>query len=184
MKNNSYYRSILLIILAAIPVFAIIYVTDTNELYNSLSKFDAFSIASLTAFSLLMYFLRYIRWTIICKHNDIHLTHKENLAIYFSGFIMAFTPARSGEIVRAYFIPKTESRLKFAAHSFLVERVGDLSAITFFGLIAILFAQPETLEKLTIFETQTTVAILAIIVIVLTVMFHPDIKSLMRNLIK
>lgn len=181
-------RGIILIALAIAPVIAIVFMDDFNAILTAISQFNANSIVLLTSLSLLLYIIRYIRWDIICRENNIYIAHKKNIIIYFAGLVMAFTPARGGEIMRTYFIPNTESRLRFALHSFFVERISDLIAVAIYCAIAIYYIQPKILQMFKLDRMPSAFEVLLIvftvlIVCVLIIIYNPlDFKRKLKGL--
>lgn len=188
MNTKTIVRSSILVALAVAPIIAIFFMGDFNEILIALSRFDANIIALLASLSFLMYIMRYVRWDIICRENNIYINHKKNIIIYFSGLVMAFTPARGGEVMRTYFITNTESRLRFGLHSFIVERISDLVAVALYGAIAAYFIQLKILSLVAPSALPSSFEVILIVFIIMIVcaivlIYNPlNFKGKLKNL--
>lgn len=80
------------------------------------------------------YGLRTLRWHLLFKSVGINLSKKTTFYSYFSGFGMAVTPGKIGEIIRIWIIRKSENiPLRKSMYPLFGDRVTDLIAISAFS---------------------------------------------------
>ena len=189
MKIRTFVRGTLIFILALLPALALFYLGDTSAILDTLSRYDALALLALTSLSLVMYLLRYLRWSLICEHNALTIPHRTNINIYLAGLALAFTPARSGELFRAYLIPDHGSRLRFAFHSFFMEKAGDLLSVGLFCLIAYSFISTEIEKRLmqsmpvTNFHLVATILPVLLIILLLATRYYRNVINKLAGII-
>ncbi|WP_295997845.1 lysylphosphatidylglycerol synthase transmembrane domain-containing protein [Rugamonas sp.] len=129
---------------AAIVVFALwcgaIFRTDLARIsFASLWRLhQAILVAS--AFSLLNYLLRALRWHHYLRRLGHHMTLRFVTLTYFAGFAFTLSPGKVGEMAKAQYYRQTGVPLSDTAAAFFVERMLDvlaMAALAALGLAAL-----------------------------------------------
>jgi len=88
------------------------------------------------------------KWFIILKKQKFNLNFFYVLKLYYIGAFYGFiTPARTGSLIRAYYLKKkTKRRLIECASSIVIERIMDLFAVFIFAFIGAFFILKSNLN--------------------------------------
>jgi len=104
--------------------------------------------------SLSNYVLRTLRWHLLFKSVGVDLSLKTTFYSYFSGFGMAVTPGKIGEVIRMWVLRRSEHiPLRKSIYPLFGDRVTDLVAISIFSSLG-----------LGMFENMLLPAIVAIVI--------------------
>jgi uncharacterized protein (TIRG00374 family) len=131
---------ILLSLLFAIMVYAaLLLFSDLNRLAAVLHAFRWEVIPIVVAFTLFNYLLRFVKWHYylsVVGVRDLHWL--DSLLIFFSGFSMTITPAKSGELLKSFLVrQRLGTPIATTAPIILAERMTDglaLLLLAGFGL--------------------------------------------------
>jgi glycosyltransferase 2 family protein len=132
-----YISTILIFIAVMVAFFFATKFVDQDDLSLALKKIPLWMLPALLSLSLLNYFSRFIRWKLLLDGNRKKVTNKAAFLSYFSGFSMAATPGKSGEIVRLWLLERLDHVPYATSLSALIgDRVGDLLAVLILGSFA------------------------------------------------
>ncbi len=146
-KLNTAIRLIALIVLLGVVVYTFLISTseDGGALKEKVSQLTLSSLLVPIALSLTSYLLRFIRWRLILKQLGHHLSIKNDLIWYLSGFALTMTPGKTGETIRSAFLLQANVPFRTSLSAFIIERSFDLLIV---GLIATLLFTPPLLTLL------------------------------------
>ena len=169
--NKSISR--ILLVSVAIYFFAAWYV-GSSEIFNALQKVDILVIAIPLLFSLMAYLLRFVRWQYYLSIFKKHVRPKTSMLIYFSGFALAMTPGKVGELLRCAYLKPFKISYKRSSAMFVVERFLDVLSMLCLSALAIGLLS----DKLNFLYL-----IMALAIIFLLVMLNPGILLKQRQLV-
>jgi glycosyltransferase 2 family protein len=73
--------------------------------------------------------LRFCRWQIFLKKLDHTIPWFSSLRIFFSGFALSVTPAKTGELIRAFFLKEKKVPYQHAFGLYFSERLSDVFSV-------------------------------------------------------
>jgi glycosyltransferase 2 family protein len=120
-------KTLLIIIITIIIYAGFLFLSDATKIIEGLKKFDVKFLPIILVVIPISWFALFLRWHYLTKNVGITLPIKENILIYFSGFSLAITPGKFGELIKSeimkkkFSIPRTSS-----APLVIVERLYDL----------------------------------------------------------
>jgi glycosyltransferase 2 family protein len=95
-------KKLVLFTIAGIGIYSIILLfSDVSLLYDKLRSFNVEYIPVVMALIFSSWSVLYFRWILLLKNSQIVMPAKKNFLIYFAGFALAITPAKSGELVKS-----------------------------------------------------------------------------------
>jgi len=95
-------KKLVLFTIAGIGIYSIILLfSDVSSLYEKLSSFKVEYIPIIIVLIFSSWSALYLRWFLLLKNSQIIIPTKKNFLIYFAGFALAITPAKSGELVKS-----------------------------------------------------------------------------------
>ncbi|MBI4872833.1 MAG: flippase-like domain-containing protein [Candidatus Riflebacteria bacterium] len=117
--------------LAGLAVFGLMaMLLDWRATWSALGHLTAGWIPLILALALGNYLFRFLKWHYYLRLVGVRLPVKESLAIYLSGFMMAVTPGKLGEVVKAFLIKRmTGVKMRVTAPVVLAERITDVVAL-------------------------------------------------------
>jgi glycosyltransferase 2 family protein len=131
-------RWIWLAIVAVIAIAAVVMVGDLRELGDHLRAFSWSALALAIALSLANYVVRFVRWQIYLRHQQVEVPTGSSALVFGAGLSLAITPAKLGELVKSYLlrelhgVPATQT-----APIVVAERVTDLVALLVLAVIGV-----------------------------------------------
>ena len=100
------FKFLLSLVFAAI-VFAILTMyADSSNLFLAFKKFSWHYLPVILLLVLVNYLLRFWKWDYYLKLLNIPVGKKDSFIIFMSGLIMAVTPGKFGEVLKAYLLKK------------------------------------------------------------------------------
>ncbi len=145
LKIDKKYLSIIQNILAvAITIGLILYLIfrfNPTEIIAAITKISVWSIIIAISIMLTLFILKILRWHYILHNLDIKISILKTTELVLIGaFGASITPAKIGDVVRAYYLSKwTGTKETTSFFSAILDRVVDLICIGFFALLAIPF---------------------------------------------
>jgi uncharacterized protein (TIRG00374 family) len=133
-------KKILLSLLLAVLVYAaLLLISDLNRLAATLRSFRWELIPIVIALTLFNYVLRFVKWHFYLATVGVRdLSWFDSLLIFFSGFSMTITPAKSGELLKSFLVrQRVGTPVTTTAPIILAERMTDglaLLLLASFGL--------------------------------------------------
>jgi len=135
-------QKILLVIVGTIIIYAgFLFVSDASKIIDSLRNFELKYLPIILLIIPASWVFLFLRWHYLMKNIGIILPIKKNILIYFSGFALAITPGKFGELIKSeilkkeFSIPRTST-----APLVIVERLYDLVGgvvVAIFGMWAL-----------------------------------------------
>ena len=96
-------RGLLVLLLLGTVTFAVLgLVGDFGQISALIVGFDGGVLALVLLLSAVNYGLRYLRWQYYLHRLDVHLPPGRSLAIFLTGFLLAVTPGKAGELAKAW----------------------------------------------------------------------------------
>ncbi len=131
-------RWLWLVIAAVIGVAAFSMVGDLRGIGDRLGGFAWPAFAAACALALTNYALRFFRWQIYLRRQDVRVPASSSAIVFMAGLSLSITPAKLGELVKSYLLremhavpaPKT-------APIVVAERVSDLIALLVLAVIGV-----------------------------------------------
>ncbi|CRX38756.1 lysylphosphatidylglycerol synthase transmembrane domain-containing protein [Estrella lausannensis] len=139
----------LLMTLTAVGYLALALSNGMDALTEGIREVGITNILLLSALSFLSWFVRFGRWRMFFSHLELSVPMRDDLAIYFAGFSMTMTPAKSGEAVRSLFLAKHGISYKESLAVLVAERFSDFASLAFLALSG-LFLFPKAKEAVAI----------------------------------
>lgn len=97
---------------------------------TALSAFAGWTLVPVLGLTLMNYALRFFRWTLYLRALGVPVSWQRSLVIFVSGFSMAVSPGKIGELLKAYLLMTSEGLpMSRTAAAVLAERVTDLIAL-------------------------------------------------------
>jgi glycosyltransferase 2 family protein len=133
-------RKILFSLLFAILVYAaLLLFSDLNRLEAVLHDFRWELVPIIVAFTLFNYMLRFVKWHYYLSVTGVRGLHwLDSLMVFFAGFSMTITPAKSGELLKSFLVrQRVGAPVASTAPIILAERMTDglaLLLLAGFGL--------------------------------------------------
>lgn len=122
------------LLLGAGILFATIFLGSPEKIILSAMQFRADFIVPVVIFSLANYFARFIRWEIFLKSAGVKIGTMDSILVFLSAFLYSIAPAKSGDLVKAYYLKKRYKKDYSATIPIVVlERVYDV-----FGIVLLL----------------------------------------------
>lgn len=96
-------RGLLVLFLLGTVTFAAIgFLGDFEQIRDLIGGFDARVLALVLFLSAVNYGLRFLRWQYYLRRLDVRLPPSRSLAIFLTGFVLAVTPGKAGELAKAW----------------------------------------------------------------------------------
>jgi len=131
-------KTLLIIVVAIIIYIAFLFFSDASKIFEGLKKFDTKYLPIILIIIPISWMALFLRWHFLTKNVGIKISIKENFLIYLSGFALAITPGKFGELIKSEIMKKKFSiqRTK-SAPLVIVERLYDLVggvSVAIFGI--------------------------------------------------
>jgi glycosyltransferase 2 family protein len=134
-------NKIWIIVLFTIVVYSIMGIfADFRKLSLTISYFRWQYFLLLIVLTTIGYIIRYIKWDFFLKTAGLHLDHKENLFVFFSGLSMIVTPGKLGEIWKSWLIRDISGdELSKTLPVIIIDRVTDVISLVFLSFLGIFY---------------------------------------------
>lgn len=132
-------RRTILVVIGAVLVFAIVSVaSDVGAVRDRLSGFGWWAFAAALGLALGNYVLRFWRWQLLLRARAIDVPAGSSALIFVSGFALAITPGKVGELVKSYLLRSIHGvPVARSAPVVIAERVADLLALLLLAVIGV-----------------------------------------------
>ena len=145
MKYSEFLgKKYLLIILGSVAIYsAFLFFSDFNQVYDTIQNFQTSSIPLILIIIFSSWLVVFLRWTILLNKHELHIPLKLNILIFFAGFTLAISPAKSGELIKTILLKnKCQIPITKSIPIIFLERFYDMIGtaavaalgITFLGL--------------------------------------------------
>ena len=127
----SFPVKLLLSVLAGLAVFAAMgWFLDLTATLAALKSLHLGLLPVILALALTNYAFRFAKWHYYLHIVGVKVPVGHSLAIYLSGFMMAVTPGKLGEVVKAYLLKRmVGAKMRVTAPVVLAERITDVIAL-------------------------------------------------------
>ena len=142
MKYSEFLgKKYLIIVLSSVAIYStFLFFSDFNKVYESLQNFQVTLIPIILLVVFSSWLVLFIRWMILLKKHQIQIPLKINFLIFFAGFTLAISPAKSGELIKSVLL---KNKCGIAATKTIpivfLERFYDIIGTTAVAIIGITF---------------------------------------------
>ena len=140
-KVDFFGKRFLLIICVAVVLYSIFFIfSDLTFVYEKIIHFDLKFLPLILITIFISWLILFVRWYILTKRHGIHIKTKENLLVFLSGFALAISPVKSGELIKSIILKNNFSidRSK-TVPIILIERFYDILGTFAVAMIGITF---------------------------------------------
>lgn len=142
----------LILTLTAIGYLALALSSGIDALQQGIQEVGIANLFFLSTLSFFSWFVRFGRWRMFFSHLKLSVPMRDDFAIYFAGFSMTMTPAKSGEAVRSVFLAKHGISYKESLAVLVAERFSDFASLAFLALSGLfLFPKAQGAVALIVF---------------------------------
>ncbi len=129
-------RPIIVALLLGVGLYAVLAVLgDVRKLRDALGSFRWWYMAAALGLAFLNYVLRFAKWHYYLRCLSIRLPVHESFAMFLSGFVMAVTPGKFGEVIKSVLLKeRLDIPVARSAPIVLAERLTDMIAILLLAL--------------------------------------------------
>ncbi len=122
---------LLVSLLAGLLVFAGMgYLLDWEKTLAALTTLDLAYLPLILGLAILNYLFRFIKWHYYLKILGLEVPVGTSWAIYVSGFMMAVTPGKLGEVVKSFLLKRMYGvKMRVTAPVILAERITDVISL-------------------------------------------------------
>ena len=103
MKYSEFLgKKYLIIIFVAVAIYSsFLFFSDYTIVYDKIENFQITLLPLILLIVFSSWLLLFIRWCILLKKHQIKIPFKTNFLIFFAGFTLAISPAKSGELIKS-----------------------------------------------------------------------------------
>ena len=103
MKYSEFLgKKYLIIIFVAVAIYSLfLFFSDFSIVYEKLQNFQITLLPLILLVVFSSWLVLFIRWMILLKKHQIQIPLKINFLIFFAGFTLAISPAKSGELIKS-----------------------------------------------------------------------------------
>ena len=111
-------------------LLAAILLSGPQKIISSMLLFRRDLIVPILLLSFANFTARFVRWDILTRCAGIKIRLKESLLIFFSSFLFSIAPAKSGDLIKPYYLKKyTGTKYALSLPVIFLERVYDVLGI-------------------------------------------------------
>ena len=142
MKYSEFLgKKYLIIIFVAVAIYSLfLFFSDFSIVYEKLQNFQITLLPLILLVVFSSWLVLFIRWMILLKKHQIQIPLKINFLIFFAGFTLAISPAKSGELIKSVLL---KNKCGIAATKTIpiifLERFYDIIGTTAVAIIGITF---------------------------------------------
>ena len=142
MKYSEFLgKKYLIIIFVAVAIYSsFLFFSDFSIVYEKLQNFQITLLPLILLVVFSSWLVLFIRWMILLKKHQIQIPLKINFLIFFAGFTLAISPAKSGELIKSVLL---KNKCGIAATKTIpiifLERFYDIIGTTAVAIIGITF---------------------------------------------
>ncbi|MBD3669847.1 MAG: flippase-like domain-containing protein, partial [Gammaproteobacteria bacterium] len=156
-------RNISRVLLLSVAIYFVgVWYVGWEEIVTALGKVEPLVILVPLGFSLLAYLVRFGRWQYYLGLFNKPVDTAYSALVYFSGFALAMTPGKVGELLRCAYLKKYRISYKRSSAMFVVERLLDVIAMLILSTLAIRYFS----DKLGFLYIIITIALIALAMLV------------------
>ena len=166
MKYSEFLgKKYLIIIFVAVAIYSsFLFFSDFSIVYEKLQNFQITLLPLILLVVFSSWLVLFIRWMILLKKHQIQIPLKINFLIFFAGFTLAISPAKSGELIKSVLL---KNKCGIAATKTIpiifLERFYDIIGTTAVAIIGITFLG---------LELGIVLALVPIVILVIFYLFY------------
>ena len=166
MKYSEFLgKKYLIIIFVAVAIYSLfLFFSDFSIVYEKLENFQITLLPLILLVVFSSWLVLFIRWMILLKKHQIQIPLKINFLIFFAGFTLAISPAKSGELIKSVLL---KNKCGIAATKTIpiifLERFYDIIGTTAVAIIGITFLG---------LELGIVLALVPIVILVIFYLFY------------
>ena len=166
MKYSEFLgKKYLIIIFLAVAIYSsFLFFSDFSIVYEKLQNFQITLLPLILLVVFSSWLVLFIRWMILLKKHQIQIPLKINFLIFFAGFTLAISPAKSGELIKSVLL---KNKCGIAATKTIpiifLERFYDIIGTTAVAIIGITFLG---------LELGIVLALVPIVILVIFYLFY------------
>ena len=166
MKYSEFLgKKYLIIIFVAVAIYSLfLFFSDFSIVYEKIQNFQITSLPLILLVVFSSWLVLFIRWMILLKKHQIQIPLKINFLIFFAGFTLAISPAKSGELIKSVLL---KNKCGIAATKTIpiifLERFYDIIGTTAVAIIGITFLG---------LELGIVLALVPIVILVIFYLFY------------
>jgi len=142
MKYSEFLgKKYLIIIFCSVAIYSMfLFFSDFNKVYDSIQNFQISSIPLILLIIFSSWGVLFFRWTILLKKHKLFIPLKINLLVFFAGFTLAISPAKSGELIKSILLKnKCQISITKSFPIIFLERFYDMIGTAAVAAIGITF---------------------------------------------
>tara|TARA_B100000029_G_scaffold110084_1_gene101785 strand:- start:169 stop:1119 length:951 start_codon:yes stop_codon:yes gene_type:complete len=134
-------KKYLIIIVIAVAIYStFLFFSDFNTVYDKLQNFQITLLPLILVIIFSSWLVLFVRWMILLKKYRIDIPLKINFLIFFAGFTLAISPAKSGELIKSVLLKnKCGLAITKTIPIIFLERFYDIIGTTIVAMIGITF---------------------------------------------
>ncbi len=171
-------RGLLVLLLLGTVTFAVLgFVGDFDRIRDLIGDFDVGVLTLVLLLSAVNYGLRFLRWQYYLHRLDVRLPPGRSLAIFLTGFLLALTPGKAGDLAKAWLVHQFGGgRARTVVAVVVTERLLDV--------LAVLLLLSSSVLVFTGQRSFTAAIVLVAAAAVVAVIYRPLVDRLMPMLAK
>jgi len=166
MKYSEFLgKKYLIIIFVAVAIYSsFLFFSDFSIVYEKLENFQITLLPLILLVVFSSWLVLFIRWMILLKKHQIQIPLKINFLIFFAGFTLAISPAKSGELIKSVLLKnKCGIAITKTIPIVFLERFYDIIGTTAVAIIGITFLG---------LELGIVLALVPIVILVIFYLFY------------
>lgn len=130
---------VIFLALTSLIYFSFIILNDYNSLLKAFSKFNLFLLPIIVLLVITNYLLRFLKWQYYLNVLGIKIATLISLKIFLSGFVMAASPAKAGELIKSYYLKEKYSvSYECSSPIIIAERITDFLSLLILAVLGAL----------------------------------------------
>ena len=131
-------RALLMVMLALVLYALFGVLADARKVGRDLWSFPIPIFLAACGLAMTNYVVRFFRWSLYLKTVGASVPVRQSLVVFLSGFVMAVSPGKVGEVLKAYLLKESaEIRMADTIPVVVAERLTDLIAILMLTLLGV-----------------------------------------------
>ncbi len=158
-----YRNKLLLSLFLGFVVYLVLsFYADLERIREAIESFSWQVMPVVLALAFLNYLFRFLKWHFYLSQLGIRLGKKESFWVFMSGLLMSVTPAKAGELLKAYLVKELNGTpISFSAPIVVAERLTDFLAVIVLSAYGVIYFK----YGLKTFGISTLIFILLMLVI-------------------
>lgn len=134
-------KKLVIFTIIGIGIYSIILlISDISAIYEKFRSFKVEYVSVILGLIFSSWCVLYVRWVLLLKNSQITIPTKDNFLIYFAGFALAITPAKSGELIKSMILKeKFDIPHSHSVPIILMERFYDVIGTLIISLLGLWF---------------------------------------------